>query len=87
MERFRKNCEAQLRGATSMKKLSIGLLAAVAIALATAPADAAKKKKNGAKKAKAEVSKTEYTYSPLGGLSCFLSGIAGTKSPGPACGR
>ena len=69
-----------------MKKLSIGLLAAVAIALATAPADAAKKKKSG-KKAKAEVAKSEPIYSPLGGLSCFLSGMAGTKSPGPGCGR
>jgi hypothetical protein len=70
-----------------MRKLSVGLLAAVVIALATAPADAAKKKKSGAKKGKAEVAKVEYTYSPLGGLSCFLSGIAGSKSPGPACGR
>jgi hypothetical protein len=86
VERFRKNCEAQQRGATFMRKLSVGLLAAVVIALAVAPADAAKKKKSG-KKAKAEVSKTEPIYSPLGGLSCFLSGMAGTKSPGPGCGR
>ena len=50
-----------------MKKLSVGLLAAVVIALATAPADAAKKKKSSAKKGKAEVSKSEPIYSPLGG--------------------
>ena len=70
-----------------MRKLSVGLLAAVAIALATAPADAAKKKKYGAKKGKAEVSKTEHIYSPLGGLGCFLSNMAGTKPSGPGCSR
>jgi hypothetical protein len=60
-----------------MKKLSIGLLAAVAIALATAPADAAKKKKSGKKgKAKAEVAMVDPSHP-----------MAGTKSPGPACGR
>jgi hypothetical protein len=69
-----------------MKKLSIGLLAAVAIALATAPADAAKKKKSGKKaKAKAEVSKVDPSHPMM--FSCFLSGMAGTKSPGPGCGR
>jgi len=70
-----------------MRKLSVGLLAAVVIALATAPADAAKKKKAGAKKGKAEMSKTEYNYNPLGGFGCFLSNMAGTKPSGPACGR
>ena len=71
-----------------MKMLSIGLLAAVAIALATAPADAAKKKKSGGKKGKAEaaeVSKAD-PNNPMW-VSCWLSGAAGTKSPGPACGR
>jgi hypothetical protein len=70
-----------------MKKLSIGLLAAVVIALAAAPAEAAKKKKSGGKGkgAKAEVAKVE--YSPLGAFGCFLSGMAGTKPSGPACGR
>ena len=70
-----------------MKMLSIGLLAAVAIALAAAPADAAKKKKSGGKsKAKAEVSKAVDPNHPMW-VSCWLSGAAGTKSPGPACGR
>jgi ABC-type oligopeptide transport system substrate-binding subunit len=72
-----------------MKKLSIGLLAAVAIALAAAPADAAtKKKKSGGKKGKAEaaeVSKVDPNH-PMW-VSCWLSGVAGTKPPGPACGR
>jgi hypothetical protein len=69
-----------------MKKLSIGLLAAVAIALATAPADAAKKKKSGKKaKGKAEVSKVDPSHPMM--VSCFLSGVTGTKSPGPGCGR
>ena len=71
-----------------MKKLSIGLLAAVAIALAAAPADAAtKKKKSGGQKAKgeAEVSKVDPNH-PMW-ISCWLSGATGTKSPGPACGR
>ena len=70
-----------------MKKLSIGLLAAVAIALAAAPADAATKKKKSAKKAKAEteVSKVDPNH-PMW-ISCWLSGAAGTKSPGSACGR
>ena len=67
-----------------MKKLSLGLLAAVVIAFATAPAEAAKKKSKG-KKGKAEVA--EVQRNPLGQMSCFLSGMAGTKSPGPACGR
>jgi len=69
-----------------MKKLSIGLLAAVAIALATAPADAAKKKKSG-KKAKAKTEVTQVDHSQPMMISCWLSGMAGTKSPGPACGR
>jgi hypothetical protein len=68
-----------------MQKLSIGLLAAVVIALAAAPAEAAKKK-SGGKKGKAEVSKT-VERNPIGEFGCFLSGMAGTKAPGPACGR
>jgi hypothetical protein len=72
-----------------MKKLSVGLLAAVVMALATAPADAAKKKKAGAKpkKGKAEVAQNYSGPTPLGDLSCWLTGATGTKSPGPACGR
>jgi hypothetical protein len=69
-----------------MRKLSVGLLAAIVIALATAPADAAKKKKSGGKaKGKAEVSKT-VEHNPLGDFGCFLSNMAGTKPSGPACG-
>ena len=67
-----------------MKKLSIGLLAAVVIALAAAPADAASKKKSSSKKgkAKAEVAKNE-TH-PMG-VSCFLNNLVGAKQP-KACG-
>jgi hypothetical protein len=68
-----------------MRKLSVGLLAAVAIALATAPADAAKKKKAGAKKGKAEAAQT-INHNPLGDFGCFMSNMAGTKPSGPACG-
>jgi len=69
-----------------MKKLSIGLLAAIVIAIAAAPAEAAKKKSSKSKpKAKAEVAKVD--PAPLGSFGCFLSGIAGSKSPGPGCGR
>ncbi len=68
-----------------MKKLSIGLLAAVAIALATAPADAAKKKKGGKAKAKSTVSKVDPGPHPMR-ISCWLSGMAGSKKPGSACG-
>jgi hypothetical protein len=68
-----------------VKKLTIGLLAAIVIAVAAAPAEAAKKKSKG-KKAKAEVAMVD-NGSPLGRFGCFLSGVAGTKSPGPACGR
>jgi hypothetical protein len=68
-----------------MKKLSIGLLAAIAIAIAAAPAEAAKKKSSKAKKAKVEVARVD--PAPLGSFGCFLSGIAGSKSPGPGCGR
>jgi hypothetical protein len=69
-----------------MKKLSIGLLAAVVVALAAAPADAAKKKSSSKKgKAKAEVSKVDPSHPMM--ISCFLTGITGTKSPGPGCGR
>ena len=68
-----------------MKKLSIGLLAAVAIALAVAPADAAKKKKSGGKKAKAEteVSKVD-PYHPMY-FTCYWNAWAGAKQP-KACG-
>ncbi|HET7681040.1 MAG TPA: hypothetical protein VFK79_13025 [Xanthobacteraceae bacterium] len=68
-----------------MKKLSIGLLAAVAIALATAPADAAKKKKSG-KKAKAKAEVTQVQAHPMA-FTCYWTAWAGTKSPGSACGR
>jgi hypothetical protein len=68
-----------------MRKLSVGLLAAVVIALATAPADAAKKKKAGAKKGKAETAQT-INHNPIGDFGCFLSNMAGTKPSGPACG-
>jgi hypothetical protein len=71
-----------------MRKLSVGLLAAVVIALASAPADAAKKKKAGkSKKGKAEVAQTYSGPTPLGDFSCWLTGATATKSPGPACGR
>ena len=68
-----------------MKKLSIGLLAAVAIALAAAPADAATKKKKSAKKAKAEteVSKVD-PYHPMY-FTCYWNAWAGAKQP-KACG-
>jgi hypothetical protein len=69
-----------------LKKLSIGLLAAIVIAIAAAPAEAAKKKSKKAKKGKTEVAMVD-NGSPLGRFGCFLSGMAGTKSPGPACGR
>lgn len=66
-----------------MKKLSVGLLAAVVIALAAAPADAASKKKASKKgKAKAEVAKAE--AHPMN-VTCFLNGIVGAKQP-KACG-
>ena len=69
-----------------MRKLSVGLLAAIVIALATAPADAAKKKKAGAKpKGKAETAQT-INHNPVGDFGCFLSNMAGTKPSGPACG-
>ena len=66
-----------------MRKLSVGLLAAIVIALATAPADAAKKKKAGAKpkKGKAETAQT-INHNPIGDFGCFLSGMAGTKPSG-----
>ena len=70
-----------------MKKLSVGLLAAVVIALATAPADAAKKKKSSAKKGKAEVAKPSIFIARWGGSGCFLSNMAGTKPSGPGCSR
>jgi ABC-type cobalt transport system substrate-binding protein len=70
-----------------MKKLSIGLLAAVAIALAAAPADAAtKKKKSGGKKGKAEaaeVSKVDPNHPMY--FTCFWNGMVGAKQP-KACG-
>ena len=70
-----------------MKKLSIGLLAAVAIAVAAAPADAAtKKKKSGGKKDKAEaseVSKVDPNHPMY--FTCFLNAMAGSKQP-KACG-
>lgn len=69
-----------------MKKLSIGLLAAIVIALAAAPADAASKKKSSKSKGKAEVAKVSEP-APVGSWSCFLSGALGSKSPGPGCGR
>ena len=69
-----------------MKKLSYGLLAAVAIALATAPAEAATKKKKGAtkKKDKAEVSQTSSGVHPMG-FTCTLNWMFGAKQP-KACG-
>lgn len=69
-----------------MKKLSIGLLAAVVIAIAAAPADAASKKKAGKSKGKAEVAKVAEP-APVASWGCWLSAIAGSKSPGPGCGR
>ena len=69
-----------------MKKLSIGLLAAVVMAIAAAPAEAAKKKSSKAKKAKPEVAKV-VEHVPVASLGCFLSGMLGSKSPGPGCGR
>lgn len=68
-----------------MKKLSIGLLAAVAVALAAAPADAATKKKKSAKKetAKTEVSKVDPNHPMY--FTCFWNGMAGAKQP-KACG-
>jgi hypothetical protein len=67
-----------------MKKLSIGLLAAVAIALAAAPADAASKKKSSKKsKDKAETSQVVEAH-PMG-VTCFLNGMLGAKQP-KACG-
>ena len=69
-----------------MKKLSIGLLAAVAIALAAGPADAAKKKKSGGKKAKAEkaeVAKVDPNH-PMW-FTCYLNAAVGAKQP-KACG-
>ncbi len=68
-----------------MKKLSIGLLAAVAIAVAAAPAEAAKKKKSGGKKEKAgtEVSKVDPNHPMY--FTCYLNAWAGAKQP-KACG-
>ena len=55
-----------------MKKLTIGLLAALAIAFA-APAEAAKKKSSG-KKAKAKTETTKVVYNdPLTVTSCWLA--------------
>jgi hypothetical protein len=68
-----------------MRKLSVGLLAAVVIALATAPADAAKKKKSSSKKGKPAAAQT-INHNPIGDFGCFLSNMAGTKPSGPACG-
>jgi hypothetical protein len=71
-------------GGNVMKKLSIGLLAAVAIALATAPADAAKKKKSGKKaKDKAEVAQFDPSH-PMA-FTCYWTAWAGSKPPGKAC--
>jgi hypothetical protein len=67
-----------------MKKLSIGLLAAVAIALAAAPADAASKKKKSAKKAKPQAEATQVEAHPMA-FTCGLNAIAGAKQP-KACG-
>jgi len=71
-----------------MKKLSIGLLAAVVIAIAAAPADAASKKKSSKSKSKgkAEVAKVAEP-APVASFGCFLSAVAGSKAPGPGCGR
>ena len=67
-----------------MKKLSIGLLAAVTIALAAAPADAASKKKSSTKsKEKAEVTQVE--AHPMG-ITCSLNGWFGAKQPKGCCG-
>ena len=67
-----------------MKKLSIGLLAAVVIALAAAPADAASKKKSSKKsKDKAETSKVVEAH-PMN-ISCTLNYMLGAKQP-KACG-
>jgi hypothetical protein len=69
-----------------MKKLSIGLLAAVAIALATAPADAAKKKKSGKKsKGKAEVTQVQPREAHPMAFTCGLNAMFGAKQP-KACG-
>jgi len=70
-----------------MKKLSIGLLAAVAIAIAAAPADAAtKKKKSGGKKAaaqKEQVAKVPEAHPMY--FTCYLNAWFGAKQP-KACG-
>jgi ribosomal protein L12E/L44/L45/RPP1/RPP2 len=69
-----------------MKKLSIGLLAAVAVALAAAPADAATKKKKSGKKEKAkteEVAKVPEAH-PMA-FTCVLNAWTGSKQP-KACG-
>ena len=68
-----------------MKKLSIGLLAAVAIALAAGPADAAKKKKSGGKKAKAKTEVTQVDPNHPMYFTCFWNGMVGAKQP-KACG-
>ena len=54
-----------------MKKLTIGLLAALAIAFA-APAEAAKKKSSKKAKAKTETSKVVYN-DPMTVTSCWLA--------------
>jgi hypothetical protein len=68
-----------------MKKLSIGLLAAVAIALAAAPADAASKKKSSKSKAKAKAETSQTVEAHPMGVTCFLNGMLGAKQP-KACG-
>lgn len=69
-----------------MKKLSIGILAAVAIALAAAPADAASKKKSSGKKSKDKDKAvvTQVEAHPMA-FTCGLNAIFGAKQP-KACG-
>ena len=68
-----------------MKKLSLGLLAAVVIALAAAPADAAAKKKSAAKKPKAKAEVAQSTEAHPMGITCTLNAIVGAKQP-KGCG-
>jgi hypothetical protein len=68
-----------------MKKLSIGLLAAIAIALAAAPADAAAKKKSAAKKSMAKTQVTQTAEAHPMGFTCWLNGMVGANQP-KACG-
>ena len=65
-----------------MKKLSIGLVAAIALAIAAAPADAASNKKSSKSKGKTETAQVE--AHPMG-VSCTLNFWLGAKQP-KGCG-